>query len=360
MYIQKEELEEKNNIAFSQLQSHRLAMPALKTRLSRYTTLRQILEKLDSYLSIDALCQFLVNDASDIIGKSQVILLYLVDQKIQRLTLKASKLKQHIKVKAKEGDLFDQWVLKHSLPLIVPDIKTDFRFNIEGIDLGREIGSLISAPLTSEQRVLGLLRLESHQKDNYSLDDLRLLGIISDLAAAALKNVFLYETTKELAIRDGLTGLYLRRHLLERLEEELLLAERMNLELSFLMLDIDYFKEYNDRYGHVAGDIVLKQIARLLTSLACAGDFVSRYGGEEFCMVLSNTSKQAAFERAEGIRQRIQSHPFILRRQKTKVTISVGIATFPEDAHFGGELIEKADSALYRAKQSGRNKVCLF
>ena len=117
-------------------------------------------------------------------------------------------------------------------------------------------------------------------------------------------------------------------------------------------------KDYNDKYGHTAGDILLKRLADILNSLINAGDLISRYGGEEFAILLFETNRKEALDIAEKIRQKIESEKFWLRREETRATISIGIATFPVDAKIKNELIEAADRNLYKAKREGRNRVC--
>ncbi len=190
-------------------------------------------------------------------------------------------------------------------------------------------------------------------------DDLRLLTIISDLAATALENAKLYHRIEELAIRDGLTGLYCQRYFKDRLAEDIVKVTRINQPLSLLILDIDDFKGYNDKYGHIAGDIVLKVIGDSLQSSLELGDLAARYGGEEFVIILFGKSKAEAQKFAESIRKKIESEKFVLRQAETHVTVSIGCATFPEDTNSREELIRFADGALYAAKKQGRNRVCL-
>jgi diguanylate cyclase (GGDEF)-like protein len=125
------------------------------------------------------------------------------------------------------------------------------------------------------------------------------------------------------------------------------------------MLDIDKFKSYNDKFGHIAGDIVLKDISRILNNyFAAPGNIICRCGGEEFAVLLPNLSKKKAVSLAEDLRKKIKDTAIILRKKKTHVTVSIGVASFPTDARMNEELIQKADSGLLKAKKLGRDKVC--
>jgi len=223
----------------------------------------------------------------------------------------------------------------------------------------RPIRSLIATPLIVGEKTLGILRVDSAVAQQFSTDDLRFLRTIADLTSVAIENAQLYERLETMAIKDGLTGLYLRRHMLERLQEEISREMRRGQELSFLMVDLDRFKQYNDTFGHMAGDIVLKTIALILEEhFDKPGDLVCRYGGEEFCVLLPDCSKPKALQLANELRKKIEVREIILRREKTHITTSIGVATFPKDAKGKDDLIFKADEALYQAKESGRNKVC--
>jgi diguanylate cyclase (GGDEF)-like protein len=166
---------------------------------------------------------------------------------------------------------------------------------------------------------------------------------------------------QDLSMTDGLTGVLLRRPALERLKEETVRAQRTGEPLSFLMIDVDHFKTFNDTYGHQGGDIVLKKAARVLKDFfslpACV---VGRYGGEEFCVVLARVTKQEALRLAESFRRSLGERELTLRKDRVKITVSVGLATFPDDASSHEDLVRLADEALLRAKRSGRNTVCPF
>ena len=163
----------------------------------------------------------------------------------------------------------------------------------------------------------------------------------------------------QLAVTDGLTGLYNHRHFHERLALEVERAGRTGLPMALFMIDVDHFKKYNDKHGHPAGDEVLRQLARLLAEGRRVNDFCARYGGEEFAVVLIDTPKLAAYQLAEKLRERIAAHPFPHPNPETAITVSVGVASFPEDANDPEALVRAADAALYRAKDAGRNGVVL-
>jgi len=161
---------------------------------------------------------------------------------------------------------------------------------------------------------------------------------------------------------DGLTGLYNHRYFHDRLDEELTRAERYGHNVSLLMIDIDHFKFYNDNYGHLMGDRVLKELAGILKGRIRHSDIVARYGGEEFCIVLPYHRKEEATIVAERIREAVKKYPFLYEELQPEgdLTVSIGIATFPNDAYERLQLIDCADKALYRAKGEGRNRVIKY
>jgi len=353
-----ERLEREENLLIAQAQEEALQHPALKRKRERYASLSQVTHLLSSSLVLREVAQCTVQQAYEVIGKSEGSFLLLLEEGGEELSLAASFLaKDFSGPKLKKGDLFDQWVLKNRRPLLVRNSREDFRFNLDQLEK-RDVASLMIAPLTTGQRITGLLRVESLQKDVYASDDLRLLSIIGDLVAASLENARLAQRTEELARVDELTGLYVHRYFQERLQEELSRSQRSRTPVSLLMIDIDHFKTYNDQYGHIAGDLVLKQVARLLKESARPGDLVCRYGGEEFSIILPNRTKGEAFSFAEALRIRVEKESFTLRREMTHVTISIGVASFPEECLLKDELLKRVDSFLYQAKREGRNRVC--
>ena len=355
-----ERFEEQKNSLNVGLEKHRAQNDSLKKKLARYLALKDVTELFSGSLSLDDTIKFIIERGHQLISKAERTLFYLVDSHNQELVLKDSSQPTHFsKIKYKKGDVFDKWVLRQKQPLVVLDADKDFRFSPEETRT-REFPfkSLISYPLIAEKRILGLVHMDSRKPDSFTPDDLRLLGIISDLGAVAIENAMLYQKTNELAIKDSLTDLFVQRYFKERIDAELERAHLGNYSIALLMCDIDHFKDYNDKYGHTAGDILLKRLADILNSSINAGDLISRYGGEEFAILLFETNRKEALDIAEKIRQKIESEKFWLRREETRATISIGIATFPVDAKIKNELIEAADRNLYKAKREGRNRVC--
>jgi len=163
---------------------------------------------------------------------------------------------------------------------------------------------------------------------------------------------------QEMANRDGLTGLYNHRYFHEQLSQDFLRAKRYHETLSCVLLDIDFFKKFNDTYGHQTGDVVLRALADVIGRSIRESDLAARYGGEEFALIMYHTDQRAAMDAAERLRHMVESHEVQDNGNLLRVTISVGVATFPhEKIHDAKELIEFADQALYKAKENGRNRV---
>ncbi len=187
----------------------------------------------------------------------------------------------------------------------------------------------------------------------------KLLSAVADLAAIALHNAQLMGRFAHRADTDGLTGLFTRRYFARRLAEEVIRCGNYGDPLSLLMLDVDHFKHYNDTNGHPAGDDVLRGVAEVLRKSFRRTDLVARYGGEEFAVVMSGLKKDQAYLLAERLRAQIEETHFEFgsRQPLGRVTVSAGVATFPQDGSTGEELVASADQALYEAKRAGRNRV---
>jgi diguanylate cyclase (GGDEF)-like protein len=218
------------------------------------------------------------------------------------------------------------------------------------------LASLKVVPLRAAGKVLGTLAVGTRRDGALDDDVVRQLEVVAMQAAESIYRARLFEKTERLATTDGLTGLTNHRTFQVRLDEQLAQAERYAKRLSLILCDIDHFKAVNDTYGHPAGDVVLKGVARTLQKVARATDVVARYGGEEFAVVMPETDAAGALVIAERIRERVKALVFETGQGPIKVTLSLGIAAVPDDAARKGELVERADACLYHAKRNGRDR----
>lgn len=218
---------------------------------------------------------------------------------------------------------------------------------------------MIGAPLVYEGKVQGVITLSKLGINQFDENDLRLLEIIAGQAAIAFDRARLYEELRAEAVTDPLTGLYNRRYLMERFREEKSRAIRNRHMLAAIMMDIDKFKRVNDTYGHDAGDVVLRELARVTRSVVRAEDIVSRYGGEEFCVLLPETSLSDARHVVERLRAAIEAHQMPEEAGVQGITVSAGMALL-DASDPGEELFSRADLAMYEVKHRGGNQVCVF
>ncbi|MBI3317901.1 MAG: diguanylate cyclase [Candidatus Omnitrophica bacterium] len=333
---------------------------ACRERLARYKRLRQIANSFCASLCLEELTQRITQATAELIDPADLVLLYLVSPGTLTLELKSVfRRAGSTAVRAKTGDLFDQWVMRQAQPLLLEEPSQDFRFAEAGTQaLGRPLGSLLSVPLASEHRFLGVLRAESVRPRALGPDELRLLRIVGDLASLAIENSRLYDRMAELAITDDLTGLAVRSYFEKRLAEEMNRSRGLGIPLSILLIDIDHFKRYNDSFGHAAGDKMLRHLAALLRQMRWPGEVVGRFGGEELVSLLPGANRQEALSRAEVLRKEVERSQVELRRLRMEVTVSIGTATFPGEGQTPEELLKTADERLYLAKERGRNQVC--
>lgn len=221
------------------------------------------------------------------------------------------------------------------------------------------ITGFLATPLVASDVVVGMMALINSKKSDFTLQEQEFFNIVSSQLSLALDKAQLYQRLRQQAITDGLTNLYNVRHFKERLQEELAKVERRGSCLSLLMIDIDWFKEFNDTFGHQTGDAVLCKAARDFTDNVREGDLVARYGGEEFTVILPETSHQDALHMAQRLRTRFkEGQNRVIPGLERPITLSIGVATYPLHAGTVNDLVELADRAMYRAKALGKDRVC--
>jgi len=251
-------------------------------------------------------------------------------------------------LKTKEG-IFSGDVLNSSAAGCVPQ--------------GCSMNSLICIPITLSGEIIGIVHLDAARKSAFNQEDLEFSELLAKEISIAMERSLLYSQVKAISTRDGLSGCFNRRKFDVDIVAEVAVAGLDEKPLSFLMIDIDWFKKYNDRHGHPRGDELLKQMVRVFTDTVRPSDKVYRYGGEEFAVLLLDTGKEDAISVAIRIAKTVEREQFEGEKESQpngKVTVSIGVANYPSDTNNHKALIEFADSALYKAKQSGRNQVCSF
>ena len=240
-------------------------------------------------------------------------------------------------------------VIAAQRPLVVP-LDAEHAPGLEG---GGHPQHVLVVPVQRATQLMGALELYLPKNRELREDQIELLQGVAAETAMAISHAQLYQAQEENALTDELTKLPNRRYMAQRFLQEMQRARRHHKGLAFLMIDIDHFKQINDTYGHLHGDAVLSELAKILNGAKRESDVAARYGGEEFGLILNECGEAGAMSLAERIRERVEAATF---PGGLKLSISVGVASTDDEALFTS-LIEKADQALYAAKQAGRNTV---
>ncbi|MFI5345061.1 MAG: GGDEF domain-containing protein [Elusimicrobiota bacterium] len=251
-----------------------------------------------------------------------------------------------------DGDPLLLAAVRRRGPVLVKDAKSEAQ-----LVPGARFASGVAVPFKVMGHPAGFVKLESDKAGAFGPDDVKAADLFATMAALSLENISLYESVHQQATHDALTQLFSHRAFQQRLQEEVLRSGRSQSPLSLIMCDVDHFKSYNDRYGHQAGDHLLKTLAGVLASFARPVDFVARYGGEEFVVILPNFVRSEAVQLAERMRARVAEEPFVFQGAPTHATMSFGVASFPQDATTSSQIVRSADERMYRAKEAGRNQV---
>ena len=332
----------------------------LDKRLGELTTLYEIGKSIHSTLELDKLLSAILDLISIALRlKSAAVLLSEggAGDKL-RFVMTRGFSAEAGELEFGEGEDCVGWVMKEGKALLVNDAAEDDRFDFFKSVKG-DVASFMAVPLITKGEATGVLCATDPGPNAFSADNVRLLVTVAGQISIAIDNARLYEETKRLSETDGLTGLYVSRTFHNSLANEVKRVKRYGGTIAVLMADMDHFKPHNDEYGHPSGDEVLRVAADIIKDSCRSTDIVARYGGEEFAAILIDTDAEAAAVVAERIRREIDEREFFGNAGSPVVhkTISIGIAVFPADAGEKDELMRKADDALYRAKEAGRNKV---
>lgn len=318
---------------------------ALTSSLQLDQVLRTIMEKIDEFLRPDTWSLLLIDDKTEelyfeiAIGKN------------------AQKLKE---VRLKKGQGLAGWVAETGQAVVVPDTTTDTRF-AKFFDkiTAEETRSVVAVPVRFREQTLGVIELVNCVgPEGFSARDLGLLEALADYAAIAIENARHVQRIHELTITDDCTCLYNARHMNFVLETEIYRSQRYGYEFSLVFIDLDHFKQINDTHGHMQGSRLLGEIGAMIKNSCRLIDFAFRYGGDEFVVLLPQTSKDHAYIVARRLHRIVRESVWLKEtKHNVRLTASVGVSSYPHDSKVKAELMHLADEAMYLVKNTSRDSV---
>jgi diguanylate cyclase (GGDEF)-like protein/PAS domain S-box-containing protein len=357
------------------------AEEALNKRSDQIATLNRVMRSLSSTLDLETVLDTILHEIQQVIPYDSASIWLCKNDSLEIIAAhgfpdEAVLIGTSFDLASKDNP--NTKVIQTRMPLIENDVSSIYSSPINGVQTKNKNRGWMGVPMIIGDRVIGMLAFDKNVPNFYNEEQSHFAVAFAAQAAIAIENARLYsDAQKELsekieaegkllilqkeleeqAIRDSLTGLYNRRFLDETLTRELSRAERDKYSVSVVMLDLDHFKMFNDTYGHDVGDMMLKQLGKLLASQVRAGDIACRFGGEEFVVVMPKASLSVAKQRANDWRMKFESQILIHNGEVLNATLSAGVAVYPVHGTSGDEIIRKADQAMYAAKAAGRNLV---
>jgi diguanylate cyclase (GGDEF)-like protein/PAS domain S-box-containing protein len=354
---------------------------ALSKRSDQIATLNRVMRLLSSTLDITKVLDMILHEIQQVIPYDSASVWQCKDDSMEIIAAHGFTNSEELigtKYALSSKDNPNTQVIRTRSPIIEGDLLTTYNTPREGAQSRYMNRGWMGVPMIIGDRVTGMLAFDKNVPNFYTQEQSQFALAFAAQAAIAIENARLYtEAQKELgerieaekkllvlqreleeqAIRDSLTGLYNRRFLDETISRELSRAERDKYSVSVVMLDLDHFKMFNDTYGHDVGDMMLKQLGKLLSSQVRAGDIACRFGGEEFVVVMPKASLSVAKQRANDWRSKFEQQELIHNGEVLHATLSAGVAVYPLHGTSSEEIIRKADQAMYSAKAAGRNLV---
>ncbi|HHJ51625.1 MAG TPA: diguanylate cyclase [Caldithrix abyssi] len=335
----------------------------LRKNIYNLHSLFEISMELTSILELDQLVNSILLTLIGQFSCNNAIFLYAPKHDISRMEVINAKGYYENEVKnlliTKKDPLIDHFKTNNT-PLDLTATNVNFATSSPAIESLKTLNIQLIAPVQIKDKVEGLICMGPRIKNlKYSKQDMEQISILSNIISISVANASLYHEVEQLSYKDGMTDLHNFRYFELRLKEEVVRHRRTKSGLTLLLLDVDNFKNYNDHMGHPAGDEVLRKLAQILKETVRENDIVARYGGEEFAVILPSIEKPGGVILAERIRENVEKTYFDHEEIQPggKVTVSIGVASLPLDASDYHELMNKADIALYRAKNNGRNRV---
>jgi diguanylate cyclase (GGDEF)-like protein/putative nucleotidyltransferase with HDIG domain len=326
----------------------------VRQRQEELSVISQLAAILTSSLDIREIYDNFVKELGKVVDVDLAMIALLEGEELNLLALSAEGSSAwHTGDKLPLKGSASEWVITHKTPLLESNLTEESRFWTVKHHLKQGIQSMVFLPLLVNDKAIGSLSLGSRHPNAYSQSQVQLLSQLASRIAMPIENARLYAEAEQRARIDQLTGLWNRRHLEERIQVEIGRHSRYGGTFSLIILDLDFFKAFNDSYGHLAGDRLLKQLGTVMKDAIRTTDEAFRYGGDEFAILLPQTTLRDAYEVAERVRDQVASE---IKVDGVSVTASFGLASWPVDGVRINEVISAADIALYYAKQSGGNQ----
>ena len=334
-----------NDRQFFELKIFHDVAKALTSSLDLDTILQTIMQKMAAYFEPTTWSLLMLDEGSDELYYAAAVGKGCEDLNALQLT---------------SGESLARWVINHGSPLVIPDVTQDERIKHTGDNGSFEKGcSAVCMPVRTGGKVLGVIQMVNIDMRVYARNEM-LLGTLADYAAIAIKNARAVRRIQELSITDDCTGLYNARHLFTALSEEVHRSKRFGYEFSLLFLDLDNFKRVNDEHGHLVGSNLLSQVGHALRENLRLVDAAFRYGGDEFAILLPQTSKDAALLVARRLMSVFHGRQWLAAEGVAlSLRASIGVAGFPADAVSPQTLVQRADEMMYQVKQAGRDNIAL-
>lgn len=324
------------------------------------TALYQVARRLGERLKVKEIADLVLKESRRV-APCHTGVIYLWDEDRQRFVAAATtgtRAPELAGSSLARGEGFLGWVMDNGQAEIIFDAREDPRVKNQP-GLFQVYRSLLIIPLLGDAGAVGVLVLGNKRRLAFNDDHRQMLSIIAGQAAVSMANALLMRRLEESANTDGLTGIFNHRYFFYRAAEEYRRTQNECLPLALIMLDVDSFKLVNDCFGHQAGDAVLAELARLLHDAVGGSGIVARYGGEEFAVLLPGSGPEQAAAMAEVLRRQVREHDFQVADMPRQIRVSLGVAVCPGDADDVAALVRRADQALYRAKQKGKDRVVL-
>ncbi len=327
----------------------------LDRKLYELTILNEIGKLVGTITNLDLIVEKLMGFLSKILEYSAIIIMIKEKNSIEIISniSKDFSLKDYEKIKK---NLIEELTKEVDREILLSNERIYGNKNLKKENF-KSYNELRTERIEAEGENEGIIAYLSLKDKKFSIGEKALLSSISNYSFLIIYSAILYKRVEELSVRDSLTGLFNHAHIIGILNREFKIAERYKKPISIIMGDIDKFKEINDTFGHLSGDFVLEKISTILSESIRDIDYIGRYGGEEFLIILPETKKAEAVKVAERIRKKVENTEFNIVSPPIKITMSFGVASNEDDVKTSHLLIKKADDLLYLAKKNGRNRV---